>query len=186
MSDAQAQLDQRGDQLAQLVTQVQSTLSDTAGHLATIQNGIDSLKQQIAQGVAPAALNFATVDSALAAAQQLLVSAQNVDTTATTDADQFTPPAPAPAPAPAPDQPPPAAAVAVDPATGKPTYTHVGDNPVDPGAWPTVDDGHGANGETLYTFVNDTAGGPPTAASAEWVPYTGTFTPNQPAPTTGS
>ena len=64
----------------------------------------------------------------------------------------------------------------MDPADNKPLYTFTGPDgsTIDNTIWiPSVDQ-KGANGEALYTFVNDTPGGAPTGASAEWTPYTGT------------
>jgi len=71
------------------------------------------------------------------------------------------PPAPAPAPAPAPGSGP----------AAKPLYRHTGTAPVDANEWPAAGQ-NAANGEALYTFAGDAAGGPATGASPDWTVYT--------------
>lgn len=77
-----------------------------------------------------------------------------------------------------PAPPAPTAAQAYDPGTNLPLYSYTGPvgGTVPSGAWTQVTDATDANGGALWTFASDTAGGQPTGAAADWVPYTGSIT----------
>lgn len=127
-----------------------------SGNVKTI---VDELKAQIVNnpGLPAAALDLSALDSLAA----------SIGTEATADA----PPAPVAPPVtdPAPSD---GTAAPAD----KPLYVHASTNAFDPSSWPTASVNTDA-GQQLYTFVNDTAGGQPTGASAEWIVYSGATVP---------
>ena len=188
----QSNIDAQTSAITSAETTLASLLSDLNTHIGNIQSEVQTLK---GQGINTGALDAAVgnLQAVLSAAQSADAAAQTADTAAAPAAPAPAPTAPAPvpaaptAPAPAPAAPEaptapapapaaPTAAVAMDPADNKPLYTFTGPagSAIDTTVWIPSVDVKGANGEDLYTFVNDTPGGAPTGASADWAPYTGT------------
>lgn len=165
------------DQINQLAQQEEADIAALKAQVPTLQNGLNALEAAI-QGLQTQqpALDLSAITQAQADLHSGLAALQGITIPAPPAA-----PAPAPAPAAPAAEAPASAEVATD-ANGKPLYEYKSADPIDGSVWILSDSVTASDGSALYTYVSDAAGQPPTAASAQWVPYTGATVPKA-APT---
>jgi hypothetical protein len=155
---------ERIDLMAQIEqSDIDAITAELASAETAIQGEVTALEQQIANGVPASQLDLSGLK---AAADGIAAIPGNV--------------APSPAPAPVPD-PAPAPAPDPAPAVAASLYTYGGQvSDIDTSAWPIADVAVAGTGQSLYTYIGDTAPGDQNGNGLDaglWTLYTGNTQP---------